>query len=93
MVVDRGKGDMIRVQCKFARVNKEKQKFSISMRTNNKRYGKDEVDYFATVVNNKCYLVPYEENKSSVILNFLPPKNNQKKFVKFAQDYYIGDCI
>ena len=52
-----------------------------------KHYTSEEVDYFATMINNKCYLIPQSEVSDSKFLRFVPPKNGQTKGITFAKDY------
>ena len=56
----------------------------------NRRYTKDEVDYFATFYDNICYLVPIEECSAEKTLRFEPPKNGQVQGVSFAKDYELS---
>ena len=55
----------------------------------NSRYQDTEIDYFATVWQGKCYLVPIQETSTEKILRFAPPKNGQTRGVNFAKDYEI----
>ena len=41
---------------------------------------------------NKCYLIPFKSQKC-MSFRLVPPKSNQKKFIRFAQDYFIGNII
>lgn len=52
-----------------------------------KAYSDKEVDFFATMINGICYLVPFNETSNSKRLRFLPPKNNQVKGITFAKEY------
>lgn len=52
-----------------------------------KHYTSEEVDFFATMVDNKCYLIPQSEVSDSKRLRFIPPKNGQIKGITFAKDY------
>lgn len=89
-------GKLIRVQVKTSSV-KHETKGAISFATASTRinstknithkYTKDEIDYFATFWNNKCYLVPVEETASrEKTLRFIPPANGQIKGITFAKD-------
>ena len=91
MIVDRGNGDLIRVQCKSSKLLKNAS-FCISCTSNSKKYVEGEIDYFATTYKNKCYLIPFE-SKRVITFRLVPPKNNQKKFIKFAEDYCIGNIV
>ena len=42
------------------------------------KYTKDEIDYFATFYQGKCYLVPVEECSVEKRLRIIPPKNGTK---------------
>lgn len=51
-------------------------------------YSKEDVDYFATFINDKCYLIPIDEtSKREKVMRFVKPKNNQTKGITFAQEY------
>lgn len=52
-----------------------------------KHYTSEEVDFFATMINNKCYLIPQSEVSDSKRLRFVKPKNGQTKGITFAKDY------
>ena len=55
----------------------------------NSRYQNTEIDYFATVWQGKCYLVPIQETSTEKILRFAPPKNGQTKGITFAESYEV----
>lgn len=57
------------------------------------RYTKEEIDFFATIWNGKCYLVPVEECSAEKRLRFIPPKNGQTKGVNFAKDYEVEEVL
>lgn len=51
-------------------------------------YSKEDVDYFATFIDDKCYLIPIDEtSKREKVMRFVKPKNNQSKGITFAQEY------
>ena len=54
------------------------------------RYSANDIDYFATYWDNKCYLVPVEECSVEKTLRFVPPKNGQIKGITFAKDYLLN---
>lgn len=57
-------------------------------------YTENDVDFFATYIENKCYLVPLEEtNTRDKVMRFVKPKNNQIKKVTFAQEYLAEEQI
>lgn len=57
------------------------------------RYTKEQIDYFATFWNNKCYLVPVEECSTEKTLWFNHPANNQRNGVSMAEDYELIKII
>lgn len=89
-------GKLIRVQCKTSReVDEGVIEFPCrSSRSNThsnrqRRYTADEIDYFATYWDGKCYLVPISECSVTKKLRFVPPKNGQKAGITFAKDYEL----
>jgi hypothetical protein len=54
------------------------------------RYTKEQIDYFATYWNNKCYFVPVEECSTEKTLWFNPPKNGQQTHISMAKDYELA---
>lgn len=52
-----------------------------------KHYTSEEVDFFATMINGRCYLIPQLEVSDSKRLRFAKPKNGQTKGITFAKDY------
>lgn len=93
-------GKLIRIQVKTASICKDTEgaiSFSTrSTRINSTRnisrsYTKEEIDYFATYWENKCYLIPINETASTKkTLRFNPPKNGQIKGIKFATEYELA---
>ena len=55
----------------------------------NSRYNANEIDCFATVWQNQCYLIPIKETSTEKILRFKPPKNGQIKGITFAESYEV----
>ena len=53
------------------------------------RYTKDQIDYFATYWDGKCYLIPVEECSVEKTLWFAPPANGQKNMISMASDYEL----
>ena len=78
------KGTLLKIQCKTSSLKEEGvYKFQTSSsRANTKgmtriSYEKEDVDYFCTFINEKCYLIPFDETASrEKVLRFVPPKNN-----------------
>lgn len=57
------------------------------------KYTSDEIDYFATFWNNKCYLIPVAETSNEKTLRFAPPKNGQIKGISFAIEYEVEGVL
>ena len=89
-------GKLIRVQCKTSReVDVGVIEFPCrSSRSNThsnlqRRYTANEIDYFCTFWDGKCYLIPVTECSITKILRFVPPKNGQKVGITYAKDYEL----
>ena len=62
--------------------------------TLNLKYSEDDVDFFATMFNGQCYLVPFLMCGSRAQrLRLVPTKNHQVKGITFAKDYHLEDII
>lgn len=62
--------------------------------TLNLSYSEDDVDFFATIYNGQCYLVPISIcGKRNQRLRLIPTKNGQIKGITFAKDYHLEDII
>lgn len=62
--------------------------------TINRKYAANEVDYFATIFEDKCYLIPFEKcGCRGQRLRLKPTKNNQIVGVMFAKDYELEKVI
>lgn len=62
--------------------------------TLNLTYSSDDVDFFATMYEGQCYLVPHDIcGKRSQRLRLSPTKNKQTKGITFAADYHLEDVI
>ena len=81
-------GKLLKIQVKTSSYVDEKQtaiKFSCRSThlnckgVSNVKYSKDEIDYFATYWENKCYLIPVEECGAEKSLRIFPPKNEQSQ--------------
>ncbi len=89
-------GRLLRIQAKSSRQKKPNCfEFSCLRTQNNSKgarrfqYSKDEIDYFCTVWNNVCYLVPVEECSNEKRLWLGPTRNKQTKGVHYAKDYTL----
>ena len=85
---------LYKVQCKTSSLKKEYGVYEFSCRScktnssgnTHKSYTEDEVDFFCTMINDKCYLIPFAETSArSKTLRFIPPKNGQKVGVSHLQ--------
>lgn len=62
--------------------------------TLNLSYSADDVDFFATIYENQCYLIPFKLcGTRSQRIRFVPTKNGQTKGVLFAKDFKLEDII
>ena len=94
------KGQLLKIQVKTSKLDILGEYFEFatsSSHTNtqgtiNRSYKQDEIDYFATMYNNECYVVPVQECGSRVQrLRLQPTKNHQTVGIKFAKDYKLVD--
>ena len=56
-------------------------------------YDENEIDYFSTFYNGKCYLVPVNECSREKRLRFTTPKNGQTKGITFASEYELEKVV
>lgn len=98
-IVDIG-GQLLKIQVKTSKLDALGEYFEFatsSSHTNtqgtiNRSYKQDEIDYFATMYNNECYVIPVQECGSRAQrLRLQPTKNNQTIGIKFAKDYKLVD--
>lgn len=62
--------------------------------TINLSYSEEDVDFFATMFENECYLIPFNKcGKRNQRLRIVPTKNNQTQGILFAKDYHLHDII
>lgn len=97
-------GKFLRIQVKTANANHIKDGY-IEFNTSNKTtkegkfvrhaYTSEQIDYFMTAYENKCYLIPVEEcsTNSQKRLRFVPPKNGQTKGITFAESYELSKVV
>ena len=65
-----------------------------TQRTVNHSYTSDEIDYFATMYNGECYIVPVERcGCREQRLRLLPTKNGQTVGITFAKDFKLKDTF
>lgn len=105
-IVDLGKGELIRVQCKSSsnplkkdgtRDTEAFQFYCVAQTTNTQKttrhsYTSEDIDYFATYFQNNCYLIPVEECSTSKTLRFSPPQNGTNNYNK-AEDYLFENML
>lgn len=87
-------GDCLyKIQCKSASLQNEGV-YKIECRSGHsnctgyvhRNYTENEIDFFCTIINQKCYLIPVQETSTSKILRFVPPKNNNKVTLAFEYE-------
>ena len=62
--------------------------------TLNLTYSEEDVDFFATMYENQCYLISQKQcGKRAQRLRLVPTLNGQTKGVMFAKDYHLEDVI
>ena len=62
--------------------------------TVNLTYSEKDVDFFATMYEGQCYLVPREVcGNRNQRLRLVPTKNGQVKGITFAKDYHLEDIV
>lgn len=62
--------------------------------TLNLSYSEDDVDFFATMYEGQCYLIPFNLcGKRAQRIRFVPTKTGQTKGILFAKDYHLEDII
>lgn len=83
--IKKGNPDAICFSCRSTHVNCSGVK--------NVRYNENEIDYFATYWNGKCYVIPVQECSVEKTLRFASPKNGQIKGITFAEEYEINKIL
>ena len=93
---------LLKIQVKTCRIFEEEGYIDFATSTShtntqgtvNHSYSEKEIDYFATIYNNECYLIPFSEiGSSSKKLRLLPTKNGQVKNICFAKDYIAKEVL
>ena len=74
-------GDTITFSCRSTRIS--------STACYNRRYTSEEIDFFATFYDGKCYLVPVGECGTDKLLRLEPTKNGQVAGVHYVSDYEL----
>lgn len=92
------KGKLIKIQVKTSSPKEEESYFEFATSTShtntkgtiNTSYTKEQVDYFATMYDDKCYVIPIEQcGCRCQRLRLKPTKNGQVKGIMFAKDYVL----
>lgn len=99
-VVD-ANGKFIRIQSKTSSSDDNGASFKFSGRSCNRKDGKiihhqytnEEIDYFSTIFDGKCYLIPVEECGSDKRLRILPTKNGQTRGISWAKNYELEEVV
>lgn len=94
-------GKFIRVQSKTSHSTDGGASFTFSGRSSNRKDGKivhhqytaNEIDYFVTIFNGKCYLIPVKECGTDKKLRILPTKNGQIKGITWAKNYELEEIV
>ena len=93
------KGNFYKIQCKTAKEIDGGIEFScrsshrVQGKCVNEKYTKNDVDFFATSYNGKCYLVPQNECSNAKKLRFEPPANGQITGISFAINYELEKIL
>ena len=95
-------GKFYRIQSKTANDAYIKEGYSV-FRCNKKKkkngkvvhhsYDENEIDYFSTFYDGKCYLVPVNECSREKRLRFTTPKNGQTRGITFASEYELEKVV
>lgn len=94
-------GVLYRIQAKTShKVTKTSFAFSTkrtyrnNTRISKRAYADGEIDFFATVFDGRCYVVPYSDCKPGLKrLHVRPPANNQKMGIAMADDYALENML
>jgi len=93
---------LYRIQVKTASLSNDEDYIEFhteSSHTNTKgtiyhAYSAEDIDYFATIYNHQCYLVPIEKVGSrSFRLRLKPTKNGQIKNINFAENFKLENTF
>ena len=57
------------------------------------KYTKEEIDFFATSYNKKCYLVPVEECSVEKTLRLIPPKSGRLQGISFLENQELSEVL
>lgn len=90
-------GILIRVQVKTSSTKDDGYSYMFSCRSSrsnghrsiNRKYDKSEIDYFATFIKDRCYLIPVEECSNSKTIRFNDTFNGQMKNLNYESNYRL----
>ena len=92
------KGELKKIQVKTSHLGENNEYFEFktcnthtnTQGTTQRNYKNDNIDYFATMYNNKCYIIPVSQcGVRSQRLRLQPTKNGQTKGITFAENYEL----
>lgn len=94
-------GKLLRIQCKTAKKSADGKSFEVdgtNTRYHDGRYIKvfydaSEIEYFATTLDGKCYLLPVDMIHRRTVLRLMPSDSGQWRRSNWAQDYEIEKVI
>lgn len=95
-------GQLLKIQVKTSTLSEDEDYFYFATSTShtntkgtiNHSYTSDEIDYFATMYQNECYIIKVDECGSrQQRLRLKPTKNGQIQGIKFAKDYKLKDIF
>lgn len=96
------KGKLLKIQVKTSHLAEDNSYFEFATSTShtntkgtvNRSYTTEEIDYFATIYNNECYIIPVSEcGCRCQRLRLKPTKNKQTAGIKFAKDFLLKDAF
>ena len=95
-------GRLLKIQVKTSHLADDGSYFEFATSTShtntkgtiNRSYTSEEIDYFATIYNEECYIIPVTEcGCRGQRLRLKPTKNGQTVGIKFAKDYLLKDTF
>lgn len=97
LIIDYNK-KLYRVQCKTASTKDNGQTYRFSAHSiiagKTVPYKEEEIDLFATIIKDKCYLIPIKYCPyKSFTLRTLDTKNSQKKKINFIEQFSLKNIL
>lgn len=96
------KNKLYKIQVKTCNLTKDKSGICFATSTShtntqgtlNISYTAEDVDFFATIYDNQCYIIPFEKcAKRQQKLRLVPPKSNQSQGILYAKDFKLEDIL